>query len=200
MGRAEGQQQRRGRRGGKDPGRGGRLSASAVGADADAGPAPAEAGDGPAAARPPLSLDDLDRKIIRRLLVDGRSSARSIGFEMGRATVTVVGRMRRLEQEGVVLGYSARIDSSRLGYDLTAIIEVVARKDMLIDVERAISEMPSVCAVYDVTGGTDIMVIAKFRSRAELSGFVKSLASIPHVESTNTRVALGTVKEDFRVG
>ena len=59
--------------------------------------------------------------------------------------------------------------------------------------------MSPACAVYDVTGGTDVVVIAKFRSRAELSSFVKGLASIPHVESTNTRIALGTVKEDFRV-
>ena len=122
-----------------------------------------------------------------------------MALEMGRATVTIASRMRRLERDGVVLGYSARVDSARLGYDLTAIIEVVARKDMLVEVERAISEMPDVCAVYDVTGGTDVMVIAKFRSRADLSGFVKGLASVPHVESTNTRVALGTVKEDFRV-
>ena len=123
-----------------------------------------------------------------------------MALEMGRATVTIASRMRRLERDGVVLGYSARVDSARLGYDLTAIIEVVAKKDMLVEVERAISEMPDVCAVYDVTGGTDVMVIAKFRSRADLSGFVKGLASVPHVESTNTRVALGTVKEDFRVG
>lgn len=146
------------------------------------------------------ALDDLDRRILRRLYSDGRSSARKMALEMGRATVTVAARMRRLEKEGVVLGYSARVDASKIGYDLTAIIEVVAKKDALIEVERAISEMPSVCAVYDVTGGTDIMVIAKFRSRPDLSRFVKGLASVPHVESTNTRVALGTVKEDFRVG
>lgn len=154
---------------------------------------------GPDAPAPAPELDDLDRRIMRRLSTDGRSSARKMGLEMGRATVTVAGRMRRLEDAGIILGYSARIDAAKVGYDLTVIIEVVAKKDMLIDVERSISEMPSVCAVYDVTGGTDIIVIAKFHTRTELSRFVKSLASIPHVESTNTRVALGTVKEDFRV-
>lgn len=165
-----------------------------------AAPAAKGAGSGAASAGRAPVLDDLDRRIVRRLLVDGRSSARKMALEMGRATVTIASRMRRLERDGVVLGYSARVDSARLGYDLTAIIEVVAKKDMLVEVERAISEMPDVCAVYDVTGGTDVMVIAKFRSRADLSGFVKGLASVPHVESTNTRVALGTVKEDFRVG
>ena len=190
MRRAAGTGRRRGgrRRGGYGAGPEPAVSAAAGGGDAD------DAG----ASLP--QLDDLDRHILRRLYSDGRSSARKMALEMGRATVTVAARMRRLEKEGVVLGYSARVDASKIGYDLTAIIEVVAKKDALIEVERAISEMPSVCAVYDVTGGTDIMVIAKFRSRPDLSRFVKGLASVPHVESTNTRVALGTVKEDFRVG
>lgn len=174
--------------------RGGAAAGRRRGAAADE-----EGGPGAPAPAPAPELDDLDRRIMRRLSTDGRSSARKMGLEMGRATVTVAGRMRRLEEAGVILGYSARIDAAKIGYDLTVIIEVVAKKDMLIDVERSISEMPSVCAVYDVTGGTDIIVIAKFHTRTELSRFVKSLASIPHVESTNTRVALGTVKEDFRV-
>ena len=111
----------------------------------------------------------------------------------------MVNRVRRLERARVILGYSARVDASKLGYDLTAIIEVVAKKDKLVEVEGAISAMPAVCAVYDVTGGTDAIVIAKFTSRSGLSAFVKNLASIPHVESTNTHIALDTVKEDFRV-
>lgn len=118
---------------------------------------------------------------------------------MGKATVTMVGRIRRLEREKIILGYSARIDASKIGYDLTAIIEIVAKKNKLLDVEAAVSKMSPACAVYDVTGSTDVIVIAKFKSRTELSAFVKNLASIPYVESTNTRIALGTVKEDFRV-
>lgn len=199
MGRADGAGRQPRRRHGAQRGFRGQGAAGAQrgrGAS-DGEPAPAERA--PASGGGAPALDDLDRRIVRRLLVDGRSSARRMALEMGRATVTIASRMRRLERDGVVLGYSARVDSARIGYDLTAIIEVVAKKDMLVEVERAISEMPDVCAVYDVTGGTDIMVIAKFRSRSELSGFVKGLASVPHVESTNTRVALGTVKEDFRV-
>jgi DNA-binding Lrp family transcriptional regulator len=59
--------------------------------------------------------------------------------------------------------------------------------------------MENVCAVYDVTGNTDTLLIAKFKGREELSKFVKNLSSIPNVENTITHVVLNTVKEDFRL-
>ena len=55
------------------------------------------------------------------------------------------------------------------------------------------------CAVYDITGSTDTIIIAKFKERDELSKFVKGLADIPNVENTITHVVLNTEKEDFRL-
>lgn len=54
------------------------------------------------------------------------------------------------------------------------------------------------CAVYDITGLTDMVIIAKFKNRKDLSNFVKRDLSMPYVERTNTHVVLLTVKEDFR--
>ena len=65
--------------------------------------------------------------------------------------------------------------------------------------ERAISNLPNTCAVYDVTGLTDAIVIAKFHNREELSRFTKLLLGMPFVDRTNTRVVLTTIKEDFRI-
>ena len=59
--------------------------------------------------------------------------------------------------------------------------------------------MENVCGVYDITGDTDTLVIAKFKSRKELSDFVKGLATIQNIENTNTHVVLNTAKEDFRL-
>ena len=50
-----------------------------------------------------------------------------------------------------------------------------------------------------MTGATDMLIIAKFRSRQELSAFVKGLGDITHVKNTITHVVLNTVKEDFRL-
>ncbi|ABK78423.1 transcriptional regulator [Cenarchaeum symbiosum A] len=144
-------------------------------------------------------LDAKDKKIIRNLLVDARLSARQLSARLGMSTVAVLSRVRKLEASGVIKGYSARLDDEKLGYALTAVIELVAKNDKLLEIEEKISSIENVCAVYDVTGGTDTIIVAKFRDRAELSLLVKNLSTIGNVESTITHVVLNTVKEDFRL-
>lgn len=144
-------------------------------------------------------MDEIDEKILRNLLVDARLSARQLSLKLGMSTVTVLSRIKKLEKQKIIKGYSARLDDEQLGYHLTAIIEVVAKKDKLVQVEAKLSGMENVCAVYDITGSTDTLIIAKFKGRSDLSSFVKSLSSIPNVENTITHVVLNTVKEDFRL-
>ncbi len=104
-----------------------------------------------------------------------------------------------MEQEGVIKGYTARVDSEKLGYGLTAVTEILVSKGKLLEMEREIAKLPGVCAVYDVTGEIDGVVIAKFRDREQLSSFTKGLLGLPFVERANTHVVLTTVREDFRL-
>lgn len=145
------------------------------------------------------SMDEIDEKILKNLLVDARVSARQLALKLGLSTVTVLSRMSKLENQKIIRGYTTLLDHEKLGYDLTAIIEIIAKKDKIIQIEDRLSEMENVCAVYDVTGNTDTLVIAKFKGREELSKFVKNLSTIPYVENTITHVVLNTVKEDFRI-
>ncbi|MCH7968675.1 MAG: Lrp/AsnC family transcriptional regulator [Thaumarchaeota archaeon] len=144
-------------------------------------------------------MDEIDEKILKNLLVDARVSARQLALKLGLSTVTVLSRMSKLENQKIIRGYTTLLDHEKLGYDLTAIIEIIAKKDKIIQIEDRLSEMENVCAVYDVTGNTDTLVIAKFKGREELSKFVKNLSTIPYVENTITHVVLNTVKEDFRI-
>ncbi|MFB5610325.1 MAG: Lrp/AsnC family transcriptional regulator [Nitrosopumilaceae archaeon] len=144
-------------------------------------------------------MDKIDEKILKNLLVDARLSARQLSLKLGMSTVTVLSRIKKLEKEKIIKGYASLLDHEKLGYDLTAVIEIIAKKDKIIQVEDELSGMENVCAVYDVTGNTDTLLIAKFRGREELSKFVKNLSSIPNVENTITHIVLNTVKEDFRL-
>ena len=145
-----------------------------------------------------MNLDETDVKILIKLLGDARLSYRKIAHEIGVSPPTVLTRVEKLEREKIIKFYSAVLDHEKLGYDLTAIIEVTAVKGKISEVEKHIAELPNVCAVYDITGLTDMMIIAKFKNRKELSNFVKKDLSMPHVERTNTHVVLLAVKEDFR--
>ena len=146
-----------------------------------------------------MTLDTLDKKILNNLTVDARQSARQLALKLGVSTVTILSRMKKLEKEKIILGYTVTIDHERIGYSLTAIIEIMAKKDKIVDIEEKVSKFENVCGVYDITGTTDTIIIAKFKERNELSTFVKGLASIPNVENTITHVVLNTAKEDFRL-
>jgi len=104
-----------------------------------------------------------------------------------------------MEKEGIIKGYTAILDHDKLGYELTVVTELTVSKGKLLEMEKEVAKIPNVCAVYDATGATDAIVIAKFKSREELSNFTKSLLSMPFIERTNTHVVLTTVKEDFRL-
>ena len=146
-----------------------------------------------------MGFDETDEKILKNLLVDARLSARQLALKLGMSTVTILSRIKKLEKEKIIQGYTVILDHEKLGYSLTAIIEIIAKNDRVVDVEDEISKFENVCGVYDVTGSTDTLVVAKFKERNELSKFVKSLAAISNVENTITHVVLNTAKEDFRL-
>ena len=146
-----------------------------------------------------MALDSLDERILKNLAVDARQSARQLALKLGVSTVTILSRMKRLEIDKIIVGYTATIDHEKIGYSLTAIIEIIAKNDKISDIEKEISKFDNVCGVYDITGTTDTIIIAKFKERNELSTFVKGLTAIPNVENTITHLVLNTVKEDFRL-
>jgi len=146
-----------------------------------------------------MKLDETDQKILKNLMVDARQSARQLALKLGMSTVTILSRIKKLEKEQIIKGYTAIIDHEKIGYALTAIIEIIAKNDKIEEIENEISKFENVCGVYDVTGTTDTLIIAKFKERNELSKFVKGLAAITNVENTITHVVLNTAKEDFRL-
>ncbi|MDG6916281.1 MAG: Lrp/AsnC family transcriptional regulator [Nitrososphaerota archaeon] len=145
------------------------------------------------------STDTLDLKILRMLLLDGRASARELASSLGVSTSTVTAHLERLRGSGILRGFTAVLDFQRLGYELTVVTEISVLKGKLFEMEREIARLPTVCAVYDVTGEIDAIVVSKCKGREELSRFTKGLLAMPFIERTNSHVVLTTVKEDFRV-
>ncbi|AEC51203.1 transcriptional regulator [Pyrococcus sp. NA2] len=146
-----------------------------------------------------MELDELDRKIIDILLRDSRTSYREIAKELNVAVGTIYNRIKKLEDSGIIQGFTVKLNYEHVGYELTAIMGIKAQGKKIREIERIIAKDKRVMCVYDVTGDYDIIVIAKFRNREEMNGFVKSVLSIDGVEKTNTHVVLEIVKEDFRL-
>ncbi len=145
-----------------------------------------------------MHLDETDVEILKALTLDARLSSRQIAKQCGVSIGTVLSRIKRMENEGIIRGYSALLDQEKLGYELTVVSEITVSKGRLLEVENEIARLPNVCCVYDVTGLIDAMIVAKFHNREELGKFTKRLLAIPYVERTNTHVVLTSIKEDFR--
>jgi len=144
-------------------------------------------------------LDETDVKIVKALTLDARLSSRQIAKQCGVSIGTVLSRMKKLEKEGIIKDYSALLDHEKIGYELTVVSEITVSKGRLLEMENEIARLPNVCCVYDITGLVDAIIVAKFKTREELSKFTKRLLALPYVERTNTHVVLTTIKEDFRI-
>jgi len=146
-----------------------------------------------------MELNETDVKILQGLLEDARFSSRQIAKKVGVSVGTVLARIKKMERDGIIKSYSALLDHEKLGYQLTVVTEITVSKGKLVETEKETAKIPNVCSVYDVTGLTDAVIIAKFKGREELGQFTKRLLALPYIERTNTHVVLSTVKEDFRL-
>ena len=147
----------------------------------------------------PEELDDIDIGIIKLLQEDSRLSFNKIASRLGISVGTAYNRIKSLEEKDVLGGYTVLVDPFKLGLTMTAIVLIQADGTHLVEVEEEIAKMESVVSVYDITGDFDIAVTVRFRDRAGLNAFVKSLLAMPYVKRTVTNVVLNVVKEDFRV-
>jgi Lrp/AsnC family transcriptional regulator for asnA, asnC and gidA len=90
--------------------------------------------------------------------------------------------------------------TSKLGYDLTALVGIAVEGGHAGEICRKIAEEPNVLAVYDVTGDYDAVVVAKFRNRNSLNDFVDRILAMGHVRKTYTMVVMDVLKEKQCIG
>jgi DNA-binding Lrp family transcriptional regulator len=144
-------------------------------------------------------VDKLDKMIISLLNENARKSFRGIAKDLKVSLSTVSNRIRKMEDDGIIMGYIPVINQQEVGYDLIGIINIKISQGKLLDVQRLISQDKHVVAVYDTTGDWDSIVIARFTDRPDLNKFIKNVVSIDQVERTSTQIALNVVKDEKRV-
>ena len=146
-----------------------------------------------------MSLNSKDSELLRCLNKNGRASQRELAATTGVALGTVNSHIKSLEKEKIIKGYYAHIDPEKIGFTLTAIINLRITKGKIMDLQATISKHPRVFGVYDVTGEWDSLVLARFKDREEMDSFIKTTLSQKNIERTSTSLVLNTVKEEPRV-
>ena len=144
-------------------------------------------------------LDDVDEHILKEYIEDSRQSYREIARKLGLSPGTVASRVAKLEERGIIKKYTIQVDHEKLGYDLTVLVNVsVGDAPGFYDgKDHELVELDEPYAVYNTTGDSDVVVIAKFRTREDLSDFTKKLLHKDYIRGTKTQLVLMTLKEDF---
>ena len=146
-----------------------------------------------------MHLSDKDSELLAQLSKNGKASQRELAKKTGVALGTVNSHVKLLEKNKIIKGYLAEIDPEKVGFNLTAIINLRIKKGTLMDVQASIANHSRVFGVYDVTGEWDSLILARFKDRLEMDKFIKSTLSQKYIERTSTSLVLNTVKEEPRI-
>jgi len=142
-----------------------------------------------------MTYENLDRKLVNELLGDGRASLRSLGEELDVSVTTVSNHLSDLEEDGIINGYTPKVDYDKLGYDVTAIVQLKVEGSSLPDVTDRLREHKQMISVYEVTGDYDIIAIGKFTDTDGMNDQIKQLLTDPEINESNTSVVLNAASE-----
>ena len=140
------------------------------------------------------TMDDKDRAILDILQRDDRTGYAEIGAKVRLAASSVFERVKRMERDGVIRGYGARLDSRRLGHNVTAFVSVATRAASA-DIVARVGRFPEVEECYSIAGADSLMLKVRTGTTQELEALLERIRSAPGVERTRTTVALDTYFE-----
>jgi DNA-binding Lrp family transcriptional regulator len=141
----------------------------------------------------PLPLDDVDRRILLLLEQDGRRTVTDIAAQVNLSPAPVKRRIDRLEQGGVILGYTAIVDPAAIGRSVAAYVEL--RFAGNTDVEEIIAgaqAVPEVEEVSTIAGDPDALVRVRVEGVDHLQAVINRLRRLGYVTGTKTLMVLGT--------
>jgi DNA-binding Lrp family transcriptional regulator len=143
---------------------------------------------------------DLGVKIIEALRRNARASLREIAEELDVSTTTISKHLEQLESDGIIQGYKPLLDYGKLGYKITAVIQIKAKGHLLPEIVKALRADDRLTHVYEITGEFDILVIGKFADQESMNQEIKKLLSHPAIEETHTSIVLSVAKENSEIG
>jgi len=142
-----------------------------------------------------MTYENLDVKLVNELLGDGRASLRSLADDLDVSVTTVSNHLQTLEDEDVVNGYTPVVDYERLGYDVTAILQLKVDGNALPDITDTLRGHKQMVSVYEVTGDYDVVAVGKFRDTDDMNDLIKELLSDADINESNTSVVLNAAAE-----
>ncbi|WP_129779276.1 Lrp/AsnC family transcriptional regulator [Peristeroidobacter soli] len=150
-----------------------------------------------------MDLDRYDAAILTELQSDGRLSIVDLAEEVGLSSTPCARRVKLMEQDGIIQGYTAVIDPSRLGLKVQAFVQVRLTRHTDENIEqfrRAVDSMEEVVSCHAMTGAYDLLLQVVVPDLEQLSNVVlKKLMAIRAVRDVHSSIVLNTIKRSSRL-
>ena len=143
-----------------------------------------------------MTYENLDADLVNELLGDGRASLRSLAEKLDVSVTTVSNHLSDLEDEGVIEGYTPRVDYDAAGYDVTAVMQLKAEGSALPEITQTLKDHRQMISVYEVTGDYDVIAIGKFKDTDDMNDEIKSLITDPDINQSKTSIVFNTISEN----
>jgi Lrp/AsnC family transcriptional regulator, leucine-responsive regulatory protein len=137
----------------------------------------------------PARLDEVDTQILQQLQQNARLPFAELARRVGLSTPSVIERVRRLEESGVITGYHAAIDPAKIGLPVRAFIKVSLAGDKLNNFAALTQQIPEVIECHRVTGSESYIAQVAVEDMSHLEAVIDSM--MPYV-ATNTSMILAT--------
>lgn len=139
-------------------------------------------------------MDDTDRRLISLLRKDARLPAATLAAKLGVSRGTVTNRLRRLEDEGVIVGYTLRLRPDAEPNQIRAWMGVLVEGNQTREVIASLLGEPGVAALHDTNGRWDLLAELRAESMAELSQVLERVRLVKGIRNTETSILLATYR------
>ncbi len=142
-----------------------------------------------------MNLDELDKRILAMLVENARSPYSRIAREIGVAESTVLSRVRKMLEEGVIISFETRVNHKKLGYHIYAWIGLTTDPDKTIEAAEKIAEDDRTLEVHVTSGPHRIVVSGFFKDFEDYSDFLnKRIYPLTGLRDFHESIVISTVK------
>jgi DNA-binding Lrp family transcriptional regulator len=141
-----------------------------------------------------MPIDDTDRQLIALLRKDARLTVAALAAKLGVSRGTVTNRLRKLEDEHVIVGYTVRLRPDTEPNQIRAWMSVLVEGNQTRAVMASLLGDPAVAALHDTNGRWDLLAELRAESMAELSNVLERIRLIKGIANTETSILLATFR------
>jgi DNA-binding Lrp family transcriptional regulator len=139
-----------------------------------------------------MAMDTKDKKLLALLQANAREPTSSIARKLEVSRSTVQSRIKRLEERGVIGGYTVRLNEEYDRARIRAHVLITVAPKLAPRVDAELQKLPEVTSLYSISGVNDLIAIVAAETTSQMDGIIDAIGRINGIERTTTSIVLST--------